>query len=59
MNRFSSFAEFLAMGSHGVYVWTAYAFSLALLCWMALAPLLARRLCLKAMARRTGRQVRP
>ena len=29
---FSSFAEFLAMGSHGAYVWSAYGISLAVLC---------------------------
>lgn len=29
--NFSSFSEFIAMGNHGLYVWTSYGISLAVL----------------------------
>ncbi len=36
---FDSFAEFIQMGKHGVYVWSAYGISALLICvnlWLAL-----------------------
>ncbi|MBO9356418.1 heme exporter protein CcmD [Bordetella petrii] len=56
MNTFSSLNDFLSMGSHGAYVWSAYGLSLALLAWNAVLPLLARRRYLKLQARRLRRE---
>lgn len=35
---FESFADFVAMGRHGLYVWLAYGFFLLVLVWNILAP---------------------
>lgn len=40
---FESFADFLAMGRHGLYVWMAYGFFLLILVWNILSPRLAAR----------------
>jgi len=56
MNPFSSLGDFLAMGNHGAYVWSAYGLCLALLAWNAVLPMLARRRYLKSMARRLRRE---
>lgn len=50
--KFDSFGDFLAMGHHGLFVWSAYG-----ICFMVLAinvalPLLARRRYLQQEARR-------
>ncbi|EJO94094.1 heme exporter protein CcmD [Ectopseudomonas mendocina DLHK] len=53
---FSSFADFLAMGTHGVYVWSAYGISLAILALNVVMPILARRRYLQDEARRLRRE---
>ena len=53
---FSSFAEFLAMGTHGPYVWSAYGISLAVLALNVALPILARRRYLQDEARRLRRE---
>ena len=53
---FSSFAEFLAMGGHGPYVWSAYGISLAVLALNVALPILARRRYLQDEARRLRRE---
>ncbi|MBS7690055.1 heme exporter protein CcmD [Pseudomonas lalucatii] len=53
---FASFAEFLAMGNHGVYVWTCYGISLAVLALNVALPVLARRRYLQDEARRLRRE---
>ncbi len=53
---FSSFGEFLAMGIHGQYVWSAYGFSLAVLALNVALPILARRRYLHDEARRLRRE---
>jgi heme exporter protein D len=53
---FTSFAEFLAMGSHGAYVWSSFAISLAVLALNVVLPLLARRRYLQDEARRLRRE---
>ncbi|AJE21971.1 heme exporter protein CcmD [Azotobacter chroococcum] len=53
---FSSFAEFVAMGNHGLYVWSAYGISLAVLVINVAGPLLARRRYLQEEARRLRRE---
>ncbi|PAU65698.1 heme exporter protein CcmD [Pseudomonas sp. PIC25] len=53
---FDSFADFIAMGSHGPYVWSAYGISLAVLVINVAVPLLARRRYLLDEARRLRRE---
>ena len=53
---FESFADFLAMGKHGLYVWTSYGISLAVLALNVALPILARRRHLQDEARRLRRE---
>lgn len=53
---FSSFGDFLAMGSHGAFVWSAYGLSLAILLLNLWLPLRACRTYLQAEARRLRRE---
>ena len=53
---FASFAEFVAMGNHGLYVWSAYGISLLVLAVNVAAPLLAQRRYLQDEARRLRRE---
>jgi heme exporter protein D len=50
--KFDSFADFLAMGHHGLYVWSAYGICLWVLAMNVVLPLLARRRYLQQEARR-------
>jgi heme exporter protein D len=54
--NFSSFAEFIAMGNHAVYVWSAYGISLLVLAINVGVPLLAKRRYLQEQARRLRRE---
>ena len=53
---FASFSEFLAMGTHGVFVWSAYGVSLAILALNVVLQILARRRYLQDEARRLRRE---
>ncbi len=53
---FSSFADFLAMGKHGFFVWSAYGLSLLVLALNVVLPILARRRYLQDEARRLRRE---
>lgn len=53
---FDSFAALLAMGKHGLYVWSAFGFSLAVLALNVALPLLAQRRYLQETARRLRRE---
>ncbi|MBP8203114.1 heme exporter protein CcmD [Pseudomonas sp. TMP9] len=53
---FVSFSEFLAMGTHGPYVWSSYAISLVVLGLNVALPILARRRYLHDEARRLRRE---
>ena len=53
---FASFGDFLAMGHHGLYVWSAYGISLLVLAINVAEPLLARRRYLQEEARRLRRE---
>jgi len=55
---FASFGEFLAMGGHGVYVWTAYAIGLAVLLGNALAPIFAKKRFWREFAQDKARRER-
>ncbi|MEG0860307.1 MAG: heme exporter protein CcmD, partial [Pseudomonas sp.] len=53
---FASFSDFLAMGHHGLYVWSAYGICLLVLAVNVASPLLARRRYLQEEARRLRRE---
>ena len=49
-------SEFFAMGGHGVYVWSAYAITLAILALNVVMPWLDRKQLIKETARRRRRE---
>lgn len=55
---FESFADFLAMGRHGLYVWLAYGVTFAIIVWNALQPVLQRRRLLREQAALLRRETR-
>ncbi|QHF02733.1 heme exporter protein CcmD [Pseudomonas asturiensis] len=55
---FESLADFLAMGRHGLFVWSAYGLCLLVLLVNVALPVLARRRYLQQVARRVRREVR-
>jgi heme exporter protein D len=59
MTPFTSFSDFLAMGGHGAYVWSAYGLCMAVLALNVILPLLARRRYLDDLARRKRREALP
>ena len=54
--NFASVSEFFAMGNHGLYVWTSYGISLAVILLNVAQPVLARRRYLQEEARRLRRE---
>ena len=56
---FDSFSAFLAMGKHGVFVWSAYGICLTVLAINVASPLLAHRRYLQHEARRLRRERQP
>ncbi|KAA0874766.1 heme exporter protein CcmD [Nitrincola tapanii] len=53
---FNTFAEFLAMGGHGLYVWSCYGLGLVVLLWLIATPMLQRRRLLSDLSRRLRRE---
>ena len=53
---FASFGDFLAMGHHGLYVWSAYGICLLVLAINVAAPVLSKRRYLQEEARRLRRE---
>lgn len=53
---FESFADLLAMGKHGAFVWSAYGISLLVLGINVALPVLSRRRYLQEEARRLRRE---
>ncbi|KIU51379.1 MULTISPECIES: heme exporter protein CcmD [Pseudomonas] len=53
---FASFNDFLAMGHHGLYVWSAYGICLLVLAINVAAPVLSKRRYLQEEARRLRRE---
>jgi heme exporter protein D len=53
---FSSVGEFLAMGHHGLYVWSAYGLALGVLALNIGLPVMAHRRYLQQEARRLRRE---
>ena len=46
----NSFAEFLAMGGYGFYVWTAYAIAFVVLVLNIVLPIMQRKRVLRQLA---------
>jgi len=46
----NSFAEFLAMGGYGFYVWTSYAISFVVLLLNVIVPMAQRKQLLRELA---------
>lgn len=46
----NSFAEFLAMGGYGFYVWTAYGIAFFVLALNVILPLMQRKKLLRTLA---------
>ena len=55
---FDTFADFLAMGRHGLYVWSAYGICLLVVIVNIAVPVLGRRRYLQEEARRLRREHR-
>ena len=53
---FASFNDFLAMGHHGLYVWSTYGICLLVLAINVAAPVLSKRRYLQEEARRLRRE---
>ena len=53
---FASFGDFIVMGHHAVYVWSAYGICLAVLGLNVALPIMARRRYLQQEARRLRRE---
>lgn len=56
MGYFDSLADFLAMGDHGLYVWTAYAVGAAVFLFNLISPRLLRRRLVTEHKRRLRRE---
>lgn len=54
--QFDSFAEFLDMGGHALYVWSAYALFLLFIAGNVLFPLLSKKKILKQLVARSARE---
>jgi len=53
---FDTFSEFLTMGGHGLYVWTAYGVALIVFVGNAVAPLIKKKEILNRQAQRIKRE---
>lgn len=52
----SNLSEFITMGGHGVYVWSAYGITATVLILLFLPPVLGKRQLVQAEARRRRRE---
>lgn len=57
MFQFESIQEFIQMGGHGPYVWSAYVISLSVLIWLIVSPLRRKTKLLKDIAREQQRDL--
>lgn len=53
---FQSFADFIAMGGHGLYVWLCYGVGLIAFLSLGLGPVFEHKRVLKALAQQQRRQ---
>ncbi|NOQ35266.1 MAG: heme exporter protein CcmD [Methylococcaceae bacterium] len=56
MGQFASFADFLAMGKHGLYVWLSYGIFLAIILYNVISVVINQRLFFKDAKRRLRRE---
>ncbi|MCK5889451.1 MAG: heme exporter protein CcmD [Methylococcales bacterium] len=56
MGHFASFADFLQMGKHGLYVWLSYGITLLIIIYNILSVSWDRRQFFKAAKRRLKRE---
>ena len=56
--QFDSFAEFLTMGGHGLYVWLTYGISAVIIIFNIVQPVIRRRNLIKQHAQRLRRERR-
>ncbi|MCA6127218.1 MAG: heme exporter protein CcmD [Thalassolituus sp.] len=54
--EFNSFAEFIAMGKHGLYVWLSYGITAVIIAVNVVQPILRRRRLMKEQAQRLRRE---
>lgn len=54
----NSFAEFLAMGGYGFYVWTAYGIAFVVLLLNVVVPLIQRKQFLRELALKQKRALK-
>ena len=57
MFQFESINDFIQMGGHGYYVWSAYLISLSVLIWLVVSPLQRKRKFIKEMIRQQRREM--
>lgn len=56
MGHFASFADFLAMGKHGLYVWLSYGIALGIILYNVVAVTLNKRRFFNEAKRRLRRE---
>jgi heme exporter protein D len=56
MGQFASFADFLQMGKHGLYVWLSYGITLAIILYNVIAVVLKKRQFFNEAKRRLRRE---
>ena len=56
--HFNSFADFIAMGGHGLYVWLAYGIALVVIVFNVLSPILHKRQFIADYKRKLKREQR-
>jgi len=57
MFQFESINDFIQMGGHGYYVWSAYLISLSVLIWLIVSPLQRKRKFMREMVRQQQREM--
>ncbi len=56
MGNFASFADFLQMGKHGLYVWLSYSIFLSIIIYNIIAVMMNKRLFFKNAKRQLKRE---
>ena len=54
--EFETFADFIAMGKHGPYVWSAYGIALVVLVANIIAPIVRRKGLVEEIKRKAKRE---
>ena len=54
--EFETFADFIAMGKHGPYVWSAYGITLVVVIANILAPIMRRKGLVEEIKRKAKRE---